>query len=197
MTSVPFQNPYDFFSSCFDQAKAAGLPQHDSMVLITATKDARPSGRMVLLKGVVFNQDFRFFTNYESRKAGELIENPRAQLLFYWPHLGRQIRVEGAIEKLSAEDSGAYWNSRGRGSQIGAVASEQSHPLDSYEAMETRVAELTRSFEGQPIPRPERWGGFALKAEYFEFWEDRVNRLHERFTYQREAGKWKIGRLWP
>lgn len=167
------------------------------MVLITATPDAKPSGRMVLLKGVGPDGGFQFYTNFESRKAGELIANPRAQLLFYWPIHGRQIRIEGRIERLSEAESDAYWDSRPRESRIGGIASDQSRPLGSMAEMEKRVAELTRQFEGKDVPRPANWGGFELVPEYFEFWEDRPNRLHERITYTRADGGWKVGRLWP
>lgn len=152
---------------------------------------------MVLLKDVVRDRGFRFFTNFESRKAGELISNPQAQLLFYWPDLGRQIRIEGKIARLSALDSDVYWATRPRGSQIGALASRQSRPLATPEEMDRKVEELTRHLDGKEIPRPENWGGFELLADYFEFWEDRASRLHERITYTREGSAWKIGRLWP
>ncbi len=167
------------------------------MVLITATPDAKPSGRMVLLKSVDRENGFKFYTNFESRKAGELLSNPQAQLLFYWPTLGRQIRIEGKIARLSDAESDTYWASRERGSQIGGMASLQSRPLDSPADMDEKVAQLTKQFEGKPIPRPESWGGFELFADYFEFWEDRASRLHERITYTRTAKSWNIGRLWP
>lgn len=167
------------------------------MVLITATPDAKPSGRMVLLKGVVRDRGFRFYTNFESRKAKELEANPRAQLLFYWPSFGRQIRVEGKITLLSKADSDAYWSTRPRESQIGALASRQSRPLNSVEEMNEAVATLSKKWEGREIPRPENWGGYELQPEYFEFWEDRENRLHERITYALQSGSWLKGRLWP
>jgi pyridoxamine 5'-phosphate oxidase len=179
------------------RAKDAALPQYNAMVLITATSEAKPSGRMVLLKGVIRDRGFRFFTNFESRKAGELRENPQAQLLFYWPSLGRQIRIEGKIVRLSDADSDAYWVTRPRASQIGAIVSDQSRPLGSAEQLSEKVEALTRKWEGKEIPRPENWGGFELRPEYFEFWEDRANRLHERITYVRAGSAWKIGRLWP
>jgi len=190
-------SPYDFFGTCFARARDAGLPQFNAMVLITATPDAKPSGRVVLLKEVVPEHGFHFYTNYDSRKAGEVIANPQAQLLFYWPTFGRQIRIEGKIARVSAVESDAYWKTRPRASQVGGIASDQSRPLDSPGAMDARVAEFTRKWGGKEIPRPANWGGFELLPDYFEFWEDRVSRLHERITYTRIAGTWKTGRLWP
>ena len=195
--SETVSSPYDFFETCFALARTAALAQFDAMVLITATAAAKPSGRMVLLKEVVRDAGFRFYTNFESRKAGELIANPQAQLLFYWPSFGRQIRIEGKIARLSDVESDVYWNSRPRGSQIGGLASAQSRPLDQLVDMDRKVAELTKLWDGKPIPRPKNWGGFELLPEYFEFWEDRVSRLHERITYTRVGPVWKIGRLWP
>ena len=173
------------------------LPQFDAMVLITATRDAKPSGRMVLLRGVVPNVGFRFFTNYESRKSGELLENPNAQLLFYWPAFGRQIRVEGLISKVDDQVSDEYWATRPRDSQIGAIASRQSRPLGTMEELKAAVKKIEKEFDGKPVPRPDNWGGFELKAERFEFWEDGAFRLHERLIYERDGSNWKISRLYP
>ena len=189
-------SPFDFFDQCFAEAKRRALPQHDAMALITATASATPSARMVLLKGVQ-NETFRFFTNYGSRKASELAENPRAQLLFYWPGLGRQIRVEGTVERTNAADSDAYWYSRRRESRIGAIASHQSQELASLDDLRARVAEVEAKYEGREVPRPEFWGGFSLTPSRFEFWEDGEFRLHERIIYERADSGWVTHRLNP
>lgn len=190
-------SPFEFFQKCFEQAEEAELPQFNAMVLATATADAKPSARMVLLKAVE-NGGFRFFTNYDSRKSGELLQNPKAQLLFYWPQLGWQIRIEGEVKKVSDADSDDYWFTRSRGSRIGAITSKQSRPLSSKLELKTEVAAVEKKWDGKEIPRPAKWGGFELVPQYFEFWEDRADRLHERITYTREAnGKGKIGKLWP
>jgi pyridoxamine 5'-phosphate oxidase len=196
MDSLP-KSPFHFFAECFAKATATNPLHPDSMVLITSTLDAKPSGRVVLLKGVIPEKGFRFFTNYESRKATELFANPQAQLLFYWPSIGRQIRIEGKVSPTPEKESDLYWLSRPRGSRIGAMASQQSWPLESMEALRDRAAELEKEYEGQEIKRPANWGGFDLHADYFEFWEDRPDRLHERITYVREADGWTTGRLNP
>lgn len=191
------KSPFEFFELCFAKAKALNLPMVEALTLITATKDAKPSGRIVLLKEVTPERGFRFFTNYDSRKAEELLENPQAQLLFYWPELGRQIRVEGRVEKIPTADSDLYFNTRPRGSQVGAIASRQSRPLSSEAELREKVENLSKAFDGKEIKRPENWGGFELVADRFEFWEDRQDRLHERITYEKVGKDWKIGRLWP
>lgn len=190
-------SPFEFFQKCFSQAQQAQLPQHDAMVLATSNPDAKPSARMVLLKGVE-KGCFRFFTNYESRKSGELLLNPKAQLLFYWPQLGRQIRVEGDVRQVSDAESDQYWSQRPRMSQIGAIASQQSRTLSSMEELRAKVSEVEKTWSGKEIQRPKNWGGFELAPNYFEFWEDRADRLHERITYTKDASNgWKMGRLWP
>jgi pyridoxamine 5'-phosphate oxidase len=191
------KSPFVFFEGCFAKAKALKLPHADSMVLITATPEAKPSGRIVLLKGVIPGTGFRFYTNYESRKSLELAENPQAQLLFYWEPFGRQIRIEGKVHRLSEKDSDEYWFSRPRGSRIGALASDQSRPLDSMDSLRKKAARLEQEYEGREVNRPAHWGGFELVADYFEFWEDRPDRLHERITYTKAGAEWKIGRLNP
>lgn len=190
-------NPYSFFSEWFGKAKDLNLPQHEAMVLITATRDGKPSGRMVLLKGVISERGFWFFTNYESPKARDILENPQGQLLFYWPTLGRQIRIEGEIKKLSPADSDSYWLSRPRDSRIGGIASKQSQPLVSMDQLKSDVKRVENEYAGKEVHRPENWGGFELQADRFEFWADGEFRVHERITFEKKDGEWVMGRLYP
>jgi len=164
--------------------------------LATADRSGRPSARMVLLRGVD-EHGFVFHTNYNSRKAKELTENPRAALCFHWPTLEEQIRVEGRVEPLSAAESDGYFASRPRGSQLGAWASDQSAVLPSRETLEEAYREIERQFEGQPVPRPPFWGGFRLIPERIEFWYGRPDRLHDRIVYDRIGDGWRIERLYP
>jgi pyridoxamine 5'-phosphate oxidase len=163
------------------------------VALATATGDGAPSVRMVLLKGAD-ERGLLFFTSYASRKGRELAENPRAAMLIHSP--GRQIRVEGAVEKVSAAESDAYWATRPRGSQIAARVSSQSEPIESREELEERFAELDQSESGH-LPRPAYWGGYRLVPESYEFWEHRENRLHDRIRYRRVGEGWQVERLSP
>jgi pyridoxamine 5'-phosphate oxidase len=165
----------------------------DVVALATATADGAPSVRMVLLKSAD-ERGLVFFTGYESRKGRELAENPRAAILVHMP--GRQIRVEGQVGKVSAEESDAYWATRPRGSQIAASVSRQSEPIDSRETLEQRFAELDASHPAE-IPRPPHWGGYRLVPDVYEFWEHRENRLHDRVRYQRAGDGWAMERLQP
>jgi pyridoxamine 5'-phosphate oxidase len=166
------------------------------MTLATAGTDGQPSARIVLLKSFD-DRGFVFYTNYQSRKGQELAENPRASLLFYWPQLWRQVRIEGVVEKTSAAESEAYFQSRPLGSKLGAWASNQSQVVDQRETLEARFAELQMRF-GEDIPRPEHWGGYRLKPNSIEFWQGRDNRLHDRLRYRlQESGVWLIERLGP
>ena len=192
-------DPFKQFEAWFEDAREAGMRLPEAAALATATADGRPSARMVLVKewGPTRPGGFVFYSNYESRKGEELAANPRAALLFYWDSLGRQVRIEGSVRRLRAEESAAYVRSRPRGSQLSALASPQSAPVVSREALEQRVAELAATYQGGELPVPENWGGFALDAETLEFWQHREDRLHDRLRYARAAGGWQIQRLAP
>lgn len=172
--------------------------QVDTAPVTLATADAggQPSARMVLLRGVD-QRGFSFFTNYSSRKGQQLDANAKAALCFHWIALDEQIRVEGAVERVPDEESDAYFDSRPRGSQLGAWASDQSQVLSSRETLEERYREVERRFEGQPVTRPPFWGGFRIVPERIEFWYGRPDRLHDRVLYVRESGGWSIARLYP
>jgi pyridoxamine 5'-phosphate oxidase len=189
-------DPLREFQDWFGAARQAGVEVPEAMTLATATADGTPSARMVLLKGLE-EEGFVFYTGYESRKAEELERNPRAALVFYWRSLGRQVRVEGPIERVSPDDSAAYFATRPRGSQLAAWASEQSRPLGSRQELERRYAELEREYEGREVPRPPRWGGFRLRPESYEFWQHRDNRLHDRVRYVRAREGWRRELLSP
>ncbi len=168
-----------------------------SMTLATADAEARPSARIVLLKQAD-QEGFVFFTNYESRKARELEANPLASLVFYWPHLGRQVRVEGRVARVSARDSDDYFGSRPRGSQIAGSCSPQSTIVESREWLEEAYHRLEEELDGRDLDRPANWGGFRLRPSALEFWKGRPNRLHDRILYTRlNDGSWKIDRLAP
>jgi pyridoxamine 5'-phosphate oxidase len=168
----------------------------EAMAIATASQDAAPSLRMVLLKGFD-ERGFVFYTGYESRKGSELAENPRAALLFYWDPLGRQVRIEGRVERVEREESEEYFHSRPRGAQLAALASRQSTVLADREDLVARYAQLERELEGSEVPLPEAWGGFRLEPETYEFWQHRENRLHDRFRYRRDGRRWIIERLSP
>jgi pyridoxamine 5'-phosphate oxidase len=189
--------PFAQFQLWFGQAVAAGLPQPNAMTLATVGVDGRPAARMVLLKGLD-EQGFVFYTNYESRKGAELAANPWAALVFYWFELHRQVRVEGQVARVSAEESDAYFASRPLGSQIGACASPQSQVIAGRDALDVRVRELDAAYVDHAPPRPPYWGGYRVIPTSIEFWQGRLNRLHDRLRYrQDEAGGWLVERLAP
>jgi pyridoxamine 5'-phosphate oxidase len=190
------KDPIKLYGKWLDDAKRSGLFLHDAISLATCTKDGVPSARMMLLKGVD-DRGLVFYTNYESRKASELTENPRAALISHWPVLERQIRSEGNVEKLTVEESTAYFRSRPRGSQLGAWASAQSSPLASPEELKRRFREYEEKFPKGDVPLPPFWGGYRLTPHHIEFWQGRINRLHDRVMFEKTGDGWEVGRLFP
>ena len=188
--------PIEQFQIWFDEAIASELLEPNALLLSTVSAEGKPSARIVLLKGI--DTGFKFYTNYLSRKGTELIENPNGCITFFWAELERQVRIEGTIEKVSLEESDEYFQSRPKGSQIGAWTSNQSMVIRNREVLEEREKHLIEKFAGNPIPRPPYWGGYRLVPNYIEFWQGRPSRLHDRIAYSLlENGDWKIERLSP
>ena len=192
MTTDPFQ----LFDEWFAEARASEVNDAEAMALATADATGQPSVRMVLLKG--HGPDgFVFYTNEQSAKGGQIAANPQAALLFHWKSLRRQVRIEGAVERVGNAEADAYFASRGRDSQLGAWSSDQSRPLESREVFETRFEEMKSRFEGQDVPRPPHWGGYRVIPNRIEFWSDRPHRLHERRLFTQRDGQWSEGLLYP
>jgi pyridoxamine 5'-phosphate oxidase len=190
-------DPLRQFAAWFEQAREAGAEMPEAAAVATVDSEFAPSVRMVLVKQVD-ERGFVFFTNYESRKAQDLAANPRAALLFHWQLLGRQVRIEGPTQRTSPEESAHYARSRPRGSQLSALASPQSRPVESRQALEERVVELAARHAGGELPLPEAWGGYRVSPESFEFWQHRDDRLHDRLRYLPAGdGGWRIDRLAP
>lgn len=190
------ENPFEVFGEWFAEAQTKITIEPTSMVLSTATKDGAPSSRVILLKSFD-ERGFVFFTNRTSRKGHELKENPKAALCFYWNILGKQVRIVGDVEEVSDHESDLYHSSRRRGSQLGAWASKQSTELDEYATLEKRVAEFEKQYEGANVPRPPYWGGYRLKPNEIEFWENIEFRLHKRLVYTKTVKGWKTKKLYP
>jgi pyridoxamine 5'-phosphate oxidase len=189
--------PLRQFAAWYDDARHAEIRLPEAMALATATRDGAPSVRMVLLKGFD-ERGFVFYSGYESRKGRELAQNPRGALCFYWDPLGRQVRIEGAVEPVTQGESEAYFRTRPRGNQISAWASAQSEPIASRSELEAAAREIERRYHGQEVPLRAGWGGYRLVPEIYEFWQHRDDRLHDRLLYRRgPSGEWGLSRLAP
>ncbi len=189
-------NPMEQFTAWWDDAIKSDIYEVNAMTLATVNAAGRPSARIVLLKGYDEN-GFIFFTNYQSHKAQDMEANPHVSLVFFWKELERQVRIEGTVTKVSAEESDAYFHSRPVGSRIGAWASPQSRVIASRAVIEDKVKELEGNFENKTIERPPHWGGYIVAPELIEFWQGRPSRLHDRMQYTKDGQGWKIERLAP
>ncbi len=192
-----FKNPIEQFEKWFGEAVLANLIEPNAMTLATSNIDYKPSARMVLLKGID-KGSFIFFSNYNSRKGRELLWNPYAALLFFWNQLHRQVRIEGRVTKISAEESDKYFHSRPVGSKLSAFISPQSEVIESRELLEKKLSGAEKIFAGKEIPRPDNWGGYKVIPHTIEFWQGRTNRLHDRILFTLiNQGEWKLERLAP
>ncbi|MFA0963785.1 pyridoxamine 5'-phosphate oxidase [Roseivirga sp. BDSF3-8] len=189
-------NAIEQFKKWFTQARNADVPEVNAMTLATVSEKGQPAARIVLLKDIS-EGGFVFYTNYNSQKGKDLTHNPKAALVFFWPELERQVRIEGTVKKVDAETSAEYFHSRPRGSQIGAWVSPQSQPIESREVLEEKNEELQGKYEGMEVPRPAHWGGYRLMPLRIEFWQGRPSRLHDRICYDWHENGWNKTRLAP
>ena len=190
------KNPFKQFEIWFEEAKKIGLKDPNAMNVASATKNGVPSSRMVLLKAYS-EEGFIFYTNYTSRKSGEILDNPIVALNFFWDALERQIRIEGEIKKVEKEVSDAYFNSRSRLSQLGAHASNQSQVIENYEELTNKLNSFDEQYKDADIPRPDHWGGFIVIPSSIEFWQGHDGRLHDRLKFEKENNNWVLKRLSP
>ncbi len=196
-THAVSQDPINQFTKWFDEAINAKVPEPNAMNLATVNENGRPASRIVLLKGIEDNK-FVFYTNHQSRKGKELDTNPACALTFFWPELERQVRIEGVASRTDEKRAEKYFQSRPRGSQLGAWASPQSTMISDRSLLEERVKKLEEKFKGQDIlPKPNQWGGYEIEPLMIEFWQGRPSRLHDRILYTKDDGVWKINRLAP
>lgn len=194
--SILDPNPIVQFKQWFQDAIVASVPQPDAMMLATATRDGRPSARVILLKGIT-DRGFEFYTNYLSRKGRDLAENPRAALVFHWEQLGRQVRVEGDVVRLTPEESDAYFATRPLDNKLSSWSSAQSEAT-TREELDRKFAEMKKLFHGRPLPRPQHWGGYRVVPVRIEFWQRRFARLNDRVEYTKDAARgWALQRLAP
>ena len=190
-------DPVQQFTQWFDEATKSQVPEANAMHLATVSATGKPSGRIVLLKGIE-DQKFLFYTNYQSRKGQEMTHTPYVSLTFFWPELERQVRIEGTVSQVDQQISTDYFHSRPRDSQIGAWTSPQSEPIENRSVLDERKETFTQQFAGQEVPKPPHWGGYAVTPEAVEFWQGRRSRLHDRIFYQlTHEGQWHIQRLAP
>jgi pyridoxamine 5'-phosphate oxidase len=196
MPMAEMTDPLALFDHWLAEARASEANDPEAMALSTVTSDGQPSVRMVLLKGHGAG-GFVFYTNEESAKGDQLAANPRAALLFHWKTLRRQVRIEGSVERVSNEQADTYFATRGRDSQLGAWASDQSRPLDERATFEQRFEDMKQRYEGGEVPRPPHWGGYRVVPSRIEFWSDLPHRLHERLLFVREGSGWSEGLLYP
>ncbi len=191
------KEPISQFTNWFEEAIAAKVPEPNAMNLATVNENGRPASRIVLLKGVE-NKMFVFYTNYQSRKGKELDENPACSLTFFWPELERQVRIEGVASRIDEKRSEHYFQSRPRGSQVGAWASPQSSMISDRSLLEERVKQIEAKYKGEEfLPKPNQWGGYEVDPIMIEFWQGRPSRLHDRILYTKDENGWKINRLAP